>query len=206
MRFRTLSRVLSMPSLFLTAMAISFPSQAHFIDVELSGFGTATIDGFLNLNEWAMADTVNFDLITFGETHPTTIHVMNDTTDLFLAVELRNDDFKASSIGDQGDVLNIFFDNDHDGRIALPDFELGDDGMHVDNLGPMVDLFGCESPVCESPSITTFQPDIAFACGGSNGSHTPIRPREQLETTLTSFKRNLTQGMQRTISFSRQQA
>lgn len=117
-------------SLLVAAMTISMPSGAHAPGIVLSGVGTATIDGIISPGEWDNAAIVNFDLVTFGQVHPSTLLVMNDDTFLFLAVVIRNEDFKES-VGVQGDILRIFFDNDHDGGIAFSESELGDDFMEA---------------------------------------------------------------------------
>jgi len=171
-----LVRFLSMLSLVLVIQTRALPTEAHDPNtVPLSGFGSATIDGVLSPGEWDTAATVNFNLVSLFETHPATLHVMNGTTHLFLALVIRNDDFKPSSLGVQGDVQTIFFDNDHDGGIAFSNSEQGDDFMQtqIGFLSLNLDKFGCLPPVCAFP---TFAKDVDF--GGSAGavaaiSHTP---------------------------------
>lgn len=56
---------------------------------------------------------------------------MNDGAYLYIAVVIRNEDYKPSEFGIQGDVLSVFFDNDHNGDIFFPNTVQGDDLMQA---------------------------------------------------------------------------
>lgn len=151
--------------LFLGTLVMPLRAETHAPGVVLSAFGTATVDGVIGPGEWDKAAAVNFNLVTFGEVHPSTLYVMNDNTYLYIAVKIRNEGFKASSLGVQGDVLSLFFDNNNNGGIAFSNSEQGDDFVQLQNGFPdfFLDAFRCLPPLCAS--YPTFAQDIDF--GGS---------------------------------------
>jgi len=127
-------------SAFLTCVLIAVAAlpyaEAHS-GVSLSGYGTATIDGIIGAGEWAAAGTK-----TFGPFGPTgtefsgTLYMMNDGTDLYMAVSISGDpDYGAPA---DFDSFVSLFDNDHDG-VQEP----GDDMLGAGNLlaGPFADWY-----------------------------------------------------------------
>jgi hypothetical protein len=92
-------------------------------DVKLRGFGTAEIDGVLTLNEWEGAGRFSFQVDTSpaegGGTVPATFYVMNDSTNLYLALRV-----SVASLGNS--VLDGIF-------LAPPPnlFGEGSDILHV---------------------------------------------------------------------------
>jgi hypothetical protein len=121
-------------------------------DLVLSGTGTATIDGRLTAGEWDRAGSVDFALSGDFESHPSTMYVMNDDAYLYIAVVITNEDY-SGSVGVQGDVLDIHFDNDHDGGIAFSNSEAGDDFMRIETvptINAFADGFQCRFP-CPLP-------------------------------------------------------
>ncbi|MEM3538450.1 MAG: hypothetical protein QW193_04370 [Nitrososphaerales archaeon] len=97
-------------------------AKAHSGDV-LSAWASVVpdIDGVISSDEWGDADLVSFTLVSqIGETHLASLYVKNDDTYLYLAVKVLNDDYN------DGDLISLLFENDHDG---LP--ENGDDWLYV---------------------------------------------------------------------------
>jgi hypothetical protein len=79
-----------------------------------------TIDGTIDSSvEWGMADKEPF---TIGSSYNGTLYVMNDATNLYLAVKIADDDY-GTNFSTTVDIATFHFDNDHD--VAGP--EIGDD-------------------------------------------------------------------------------
>ncbi len=57
--------------------------------------------------EWFEAARVDFTLNYESESHPATLYVMNDYINLYIALEVRDEDF------DDADLMSFDFDNDH---------------------------------------------------------------------------------------------
>ncbi len=106
----------------------------------LSGIGSATIDGILSAGEWDHAGSVDFLAnLPSGEgggTTPATLFVMNDATNLYLAVRAVRSTLGQSSAG-------FVFENDHDGLI-----ENGDDELILNPSLPFSDNFRTNVPPC----------------------------------------------------------
>ena len=116
------------------------PTYAHVPGVELlSGFGTPTIDGVISPGEWDSAGTISFPvnipLNDGGGTVPGTLLVMNDETNLFLAIE-----YPHTTVGSD---LSFEFDNDHGGGSR----ENGDDAILFTRTG-FSDAFRTNQPPC----------------------------------------------------------
>ena len=98
---------------------------AHSTDINLSGFGAATIDGQLSTGEWDFADILNFNAVIpqslGGGTAPGTMYVMNDLTNLYLAVEF-------SFVASRGSAAFEFDNNDSGGER-----ESGDDAILINS-------------------------------------------------------------------------
>ena len=73
--------------------------------------GKVYLDGaHINVRpEWSDAARVDFTLKYEAESHLATLYVMNDYINLYLALEIRDEDF------DDADVASFSFDNDHNG-------------------------------------------------------------------------------------------
>ncbi len=108
--------------------------------VLLSGYGTATIDGVLNADEWATAAKYDLSVnVPRGGTTPATLYVMNDNQNLYLALR-----FRRSTV-DPGNSLTFEFDNNNDGMAAS-----GDDIIGFDPPNSFVDGFRTNLPPCTS--------------------------------------------------------
>jgi hypothetical protein len=88
-------RVASSAGLALTLLVLALPfgaSATHDTRLSLRGFGTATIDGVLAPNEWDGAGRHDFPANRApnqgGGTVPATLFVMNDSTNLYLALRV----------------------------------------------------------------------------------------------------------------------
>lgn len=102
------------------AMMSSYPGNDH-VHVKiagnvtppqpvLTGWGTATIDGAFSPGEWAMAGSVAFTInIPPAGSVPATMYVMNDGTNLYVAVKYDHAVLRT------GVRFGLFFDADNDG-------------------------------------------------------------------------------------------
>lgn len=118
-------------------------SAAGFDGTVLRGFGTAAIDGVQAPGEWNPAGNVNFTVNRAAEhgggTVPATLYVMNDATNLYIAVKVDNASVAASTAA-------VFFDGDHDNSTA----ENGEDIIRVDPLGFFLDRFYRQGEVTDT--------------------------------------------------------
>ncbi|MEP6909087.1 MAG: hypothetical protein ABI896_01495 [Actinomycetota bacterium] len=124
---------MKLTSLTLVAAAIALTSGAARASeqVKLRGYGTAIVDGVLTLNEWEDADRFHFQVDTSpagGETVPATFYVMNDSSNLYIAL-------RAPAPRPSNSALDLFFP-------AAPPavFGPGSDILHV-VPGTFEDLF-----------------------------------------------------------------
>jgi len=62
-----------------------------------SGYGTPAIDGVLGLEEWALAAQIPISVNTPEGPAPATVYVMNDASNLYVALELHFTGFNRSS-------------------------------------------------------------------------------------------------------------
>lgn len=97
--------------LLIMIIVVSLPLVSY--GNSLSAFGTASIDGTMSIGEWDKAAKMDF-LVNVppsdgGGTVPATLYVMNDETNLYLALK-----FAASSFG-ISTQLYAYFDNNNDG-------------------------------------------------------------------------------------------
>jgi len=85
---------------------------------------------FLIREEWFYAAKVDFTLTYEGEVHDATLYVMNDNINLYLALEVRNEDYFG------WDKVFFNFDNDNDGVR-----ELGDNVLYFRSDVYFLDLY-----------------------------------------------------------------
>jgi len=131
--------------MFFGSIAHCSPASAHAVGVSLSGFGTATIDGTFGPGEWDKAAQISFlanaPLNDGGGTTPVTLFVMNDATNLYLALKIIRSSFGGAT------NPSFEFDNNHNGIV-----EEGDDlfGMFVGIFSPpqFIDGFRTSQPPC----------------------------------------------------------
>jgi len=92
---------------------IIFPQWVHgHYWVSLSGYGTPSIDGVMNADEWENAGYAGIDInLPDGTTTPGNLYVMNDDVNLYFAFQF---DYNIKPSPDFA-AINVYFDNDHDG-------------------------------------------------------------------------------------------
>jgi hypothetical protein len=140
---------MSILALVVAVQTTALPAEAHDPAVVLTGFGTATIDAVLSPGEWDNAGSINFAVnVPEGGTTPGTLFVMNDASNLYLAVQF------ARPAADIGQSAGFEFDNDHSGG-SLGE---GDDGL-LFNPNPVVlffDLVRTTQGGCPAGSLCSF--------------------------------------------------
>jgi hypothetical protein len=118
-------------TVLVAATALTTGTARATDQVKLRGYGTAVVDGVLMLNEWQGAGRYVFQAATTpsgDETAPATFYVMNDSSNLYLAL-------RVSAPGPSNSALDAFFLG------APPDvFGAGSDILHV-APGAFEDLF-----------------------------------------------------------------
>ncbi len=152
--------------IFLGIMA-PLASEAHYPDVVLSGFGTAAIDGIMSPGEWVDAGRIdylaNVPSHDGGGTTPATLFVMNDETNIYIALKIKK--FAARSTS-----AFFEFDNNHNG--VWP--EEGDDGfgMNVGTFTPPTfsDLFRTTQPPCPSGFCGLLDTDFGGTTDGASAA------------------------------------
>src|SRR4051812_47561302 len=107
--------------------------------LELSGFGTPVIDGVISPGEWVSAGQLDFTANTpFGGHTPATLFVMNDASNLYLAVRFER------NVLDPGNSMDFEFDNNNGGKA-----QNGDDLILFNpDLGVLSDEFRANAPPC----------------------------------------------------------
>lgn len=121
MKIRAIT-IIMLALFLLSSVMIVFPVSGHS-GVSLSAWTSIppTIDGIIDTAvEWGTADTQSFTIDMGYGVYTGTLYVMNNDINLYLAVEIADDDF------DTTDQVWFLFDNDHNG--ALED---GDDSLYV---------------------------------------------------------------------------
>lgn len=92
------------------------------------GYGTATVDGRFDGDEWRCAITRDFTAkVSGGSGTPATLYWMNDNATLYLAVRLRR------SSADKVNTLQFNFDNDNDAASGTGAAETGDEVLSLDS-------------------------------------------------------------------------
>lgn len=88
------------------------------VDISLGGRGTAVIDGTMGAAEWSRAGRIDFAVnVPGGGTTPGSLFVMNDGTNLYVALRIRRSALEPIN-------LVLRFDNDGDGVREAGDDEL----------------------------------------------------------------------------------
>lgn len=144
--------------LLMLAFVLLSPAYGHS-GVSLSAWTSTppTIDGIIGIDEWSSADTETF---TMG-TRSGIVYVMNDDTNLYLAVEIEDEEFS-------GDMARFYFDNDHD-DVKL---EEGDDNIVVRSGGDFLDMVYTILPTGPTIAYDTNVGGTNDGVGGSTGDGT----------------------------------
>ena len=113
-----------------------------------------SIDGDIGTTEWQTAASSSFTMTIGGNPYAGTLYVMNDATNLYLAVKMADSTFSTDPTPDG---VAFYFDNYNDGT-----FESGDDGIaYVTGATGFLDRF--------LQAIPTMQKDVDFG-GTTDGS------------------------------------
>jgi hypothetical protein len=152
--------------LLLGALAIPTSVESHAVGVSLSGFGTASIDGSLGPGEWATAGSVNFAVnLPQGGTAPATLFVMNDVSNLYLAIRIGATAARNSA--------SLEFDNQHLGGSR---FVTGDDGVIINPEIGFRDLVRVvDVPPCFFGAACSFL-DTGWGGRATEPAHSQSRP------------------------------
>ena len=163
----------SVPVLLIAGLATLLPAQAHAPDVVLSGFGTATIDGQLGPGEWDSAAKVdvlvNLPVSDGGGSTNGTLFVMNDGTNLYLAVKILRAQLNTGDLGFGLDQVLFEFDNSHNGGPP----EDGDDilllspGVNILGVSTFLDEVRTTRPPCPPGGLCGFL-DVQLDAPGTN--------------------------------------
>ena len=114
--------VMLVTTLFLSSVAIQLPvalGHAHGKTYQAWTPTPPTLDGDIGASEWQNAASASFTITIGGNPYAGTFYVMNDATNLYVAIKIADDDFNVDQDG-----VAVYFDNDNDGT-----FEAGDDGI-----------------------------------------------------------------------------
>jgi len=151
---------------FLTCMLIvvaALPYAEAHSGVTLSGYGTATIDGIIGAGEWATAGTKTFGPFGPGNAYTGTLYMMNDGTDLYMAVSISGDpDYGPGDF----DSFVALFDNDHDGV-----HEVGDDMLGAGNPFAFADWYYLMPTWADDPPAGTIDGQGAGSQFAPNLNH-----------------------------------
>ena len=99
------------------------PVRAHKVGYVYQAWAPTppTINGEIVDSEWQQAASSSFTVSIGGNPYAGTFYVMNDATNLYIAIKIADDDFNT---GAQPDGVMIYFDNDNDGT-----YESGEDSI-----------------------------------------------------------------------------
>lgn len=159
------------------------------------GHGTPTVNGSFGTGEWQCARTYDFTANVSGGSTPATLYVMNDATNLYLAVRLQR------SSSDKVNSLQFNFDNNDSWTLsAAGAADEGDDVLSVDGTKGLTDAF--LTPKCVNSSQSSCWTADA-AAGGTNegtgavandGTHTTYEIGHPLNTADDAHDYSLSAG------------
>jgi hypothetical protein len=124
-----------------------------------SGAGTATIDVAVPAGEWSRATVLDIAVNVPGATMPGKLYVMNDATNLYLALTFP----RTPPAGESSD-LSFNFDVDASGTVTA-----GDDSLVVSD-GVFQDRVWSAAPPCPSGGPLCDTLDTALAGGAEDGA------------------------------------
>lgn len=111
------------------------PVYANTQPIFHPGYGIATIDGVIDPNEWATADSLSLPM-QFGDSALTgTFYVMQTSTDLYMGFTIDDDEYTQDPVGKYGikdDRIDIFFDGNNNGIL----YEIGEDVLIAYSQSP----------------------------------------------------------------------
>ena len=135
--------------------------------VAAPGFGTPTINGVFGSGEWAPAASFEIDVVLpEGGTTPGTVYVMNDASNLYLALRYQR------SVNDPSKGVHFQFDNNASALFGFGTTEEGDDQIALNAGSPFMDAYWTYRPPCPAGALCgIFDTDDGGAVNGS-GAHT----------------------------------
>jgi len=134
----------------------SFEIGADATGVSLSGFGSATIDGVISPGEWDNAGSISITVnVPEGGTTPGTLFVMNDMSNLYLAIRF------VRAGADPGNTAAFEFDNDHSGGARVS----GDDILLINPSSGFFDEVRTTESPCPPGALCGF---FDTTVGGTN--------------------------------------
>jgi hypothetical protein len=161
---RTRFRAFAVLGLFAAVLLLPGEARGHN-GVVLKGWGTAMIDGRMDVGEWSQAARFTMRLDLAGSTVQATVFVMNDPSQLYLALRI-----PRPVLVDTGGV-DFHFDNDHDGNGG----ELGEDILRLRPSEGALDMY-------YDPATKTIYPDQR------DGGSSDVRGRVQSNGAFSFFE------------------
>jgi hypothetical protein len=158
------------------------------------GEGTATVDGNFTDAEWGCALTFPFTANVSGGSTPATLYVMNDGSNLYLAVRL------ARASGDKVNTLQFNFDNNNSWSInGTGAAQAGDDVLSLGGSG-FTDAFltakcaNSSQSSCWSPDVSAGGTNNGAGALANNGTFTTYELSHPLNTTDNASDFSLVAG------------
>lgn len=170
--------------IMITVMISSVKAQPF----SASGTPNLPLDGNVEASEWADADTAAFGPITVGaQTITGTFYVMNDGTNLYMAMVINGDDDFTS-----GDGFRAYFDNDNGGETTL---EQGDDYIAAWDSSSFGDAFYDTVAMIAADDSPSFGGTVdGQAAGSRQGSSNHFELSHPLDSTDNNYDFSLSAG------------
>jgi hypothetical protein len=112
------------------------------------GFATPAIDGVFGSGEWGKAASFAFDVeLPEGGTVPGTLYVLNDASNLYLALRYQR------SVARESKGISFEFDNNASGLFGLAGIEEGDDVLLLNAGDQLMDEYRTSRPPCPAQGI-----------------------------------------------------
>lgn len=121
-------------------LALILTVTGAYAQVNLTGCGTAKIDGVISAGEWSGAGSQNLVVNTEAGPVTATLYMMNDNLNLYMALRFPQSSPLYGSLGFE-------FDNNNNGVM----FEQGDDSIVANNQIGYIDGFRTYLPPCTNP-------------------------------------------------------
>lgn len=122
-------------SLIFTPFQQTMVSATSFYDF-IPGYGTPTIDGNVEVSEWAEADSYTQVMVGSTTGLTGTLYVLQDWENLYLGFIIDDDELTVGDwYGILGDTLEINFDDDNSGSL----YEVGENKISIDSVTPIRD-------------------------------------------------------------------
>jgi len=119
----------------LTAQSVRAESSRTSHHLFHPGFGVAVIDGYIEVAEWANADTYTLPMYPDSpESMTGKLYVMQSQTDFYLAFEITDNEMTTTEKnGIYGDTLQFHFDDNDSGTL----YEINENKLTLFSSGPL---------------------------------------------------------------------